>query len=235
MTRLTIILGLGLMAWAGCEKQKPTGKDEVSGLLKPDKGMGAAGAAGAAQSLSAGERATLLKLARRSLVASVTSTWPRSLTDGLSIGSRLKRKQGAFVTLKKKGRLRGCIGTILPRMPLYQAVIKNAQNAALYDRRFRQVTVGELSDIEIEISALSVPRQVQSYRDIVIGKHGIILRRGQGSATYLPHVATEQKWDRPTTLRHLSRKAGLDLGGWKDPKTIFHVYTAEVWSERGAH
>jgi AmmeMemoRadiSam system protein A len=169
------------------------------------------------------------------LVASVTSTWPRSLTDGLSIGPRLKRKQGAFVTLKNRGRLRGCIGTILPRMPLYQAVIKNAQNAALHDRRFRQVTVGELADIEVEISALSVPRKVSSYRDIVIGKHGIILRRGHGSATYLPHVAPEQKWDRPTTLSHLSRKAGLPTDGWKDPKTVFHVYTAEVWSEKGGH
>lgn len=234
MTRLTIITGLSLslVTWAGCEKQKQTGADETAGLLKPAKGMGAAGAP---QSLPAGERATLLKLARRSLVASVTSMWPRSITDGLSIGPRLKRKQGAFVTLKKRGRLRGCIGTILPRMPLYQAVIKNAQNAALYDHRFRQVTVGELADIEIEISALSVPRKVASFRDIVIGKHGIILRQGHGSATYLPHVATEQKWDRPKTLSSLSRKAGLGPGGWKDPRTVFHVYTAQVWSERGGH
>lgn len=227
---LAVAVVAGAGAGAGCEKQQPA-KDETAGLLKPVKGKGAAAPA----TLSAGERATLLKLARRSLVASVTSLWPRSLTDGLSIGPRLKRKQGAFVTLKKRGRLRGCIGTILPRMPLYQAVIKNAQNAALYDRRFQPVTVGELSDIEVEISALSVPRKVASYRDIVIGTHGIILRRGHGSATYLPHVATEQKWDRPTTLRHLSRKAGLATDAWKDPRTVFHVYTAEVWSEKGGH
>lgn len=228
-TMLAVVLAAGAAGW-GCEKQRPA-TDETAGLLKPTKGKGATPAA----TLSAAERATLLKLARRSLVASVTSSWPRSLTDGLSIGPRLKRKQGAFVTLKKRGRLRGCIGTILPRMPLYQAVIKNAQNAALYDRRFGQVTVSELSDIEVEISALSVPRKVASYRDIVVGTHGIILRRGHGSATYLPHVATEQKWDRPTTLRHLSRKAGLDASGWKDPRTVFHVYTAEVWSEKGSH
>ena len=226
-----ILMGCVLMT-AGCEKQKPSGTDETAGLLKSTPGSSTSSAP---QTLSAGERATLLTLARRSLVASVTSTWPRALTDGLSIGPRLKRKQGAFVTLKKKGRLRGCIGTILPRQPLYQAVIKNAQNAALHDRRFRNVTVGELRDIEVEISALSVPRQVRSYRDIVIGKHGIILRRGRGSATYLPHVATEQKWDRPTALNHLSRKAGLPRDGWKDPKTVFHVYTAEVWSEKGGH
>ncbi len=242
MTRLTIIVGACLLAGAGCEKQKQTSTDETAGLLKPEKARGAGGAGdskGRAQSrfqpLSAGERATLLKLARRSLVASVTSTWPRALTDGLSIGPRLKRRQGAFVTLTKKGRLRGCIGTILPRLPLYQAVIKNAQNAALRDRRFEQVTVGELTQIEVEVSALSMVRRVDSYRDIVIGKHGIILRRGQGSATFLPHVAPAQKWDRPTTLRHLSRKAGLGPNGWKDPKTLFHVYTAEVWSERGGH
>lgn len=241
MTRLILILSLSLglsaslVAWAGCEKKNQA--DETAGLVEPAKGT-AGGAArslpgGAARSLPAGDRATLLKLARRSLVASVTSVWPRALTDGLSIGPRLKRKQGAFVTLKKKGRLRGCIGTILPRVPLYQAVIKNAQNAALYDRRFRQVTVGEVADIVIEISALSVPHKVSGYRDIVIGRHGIILRQGHGSATYLPHVATEQKWDRPTTLRHLSRKAGLGPDGWKNPKTVFHVYTAQVWSEKG--
>jgi len=226
------MVGVVLLAWASCEKQKPSGKDETAGLLTPMQGKGAAGAP---QTLSAGERATLLRLARRSLVASVTSTWPRALTDGLSIGPRLKRKQGAFVTLKKAGRLRGCIGTILPRQPLYQAVIKNAQNAALYDRRFRQVTVAELAAVEIEISALSVPHKVPSFRDIVIGKHGIILRQGHGSATFLPHVATEQKWDRPTTLQHLSRKAGLARDGWRDPRTVFQVYTAEVWSEKGSH
>ncbi len=226
---LLCVLGLGLLVAAGCEKQKQTAKDETAGLLQSKPRPRAAA------SLTASERATLLKLARRSLVASVTSMWPRSLTDGLSIGPRLKRKQGAFVTLKKRGRLRGCIGTILPRMPLYQAVIKNAQNAALYDRRFQQVTVAELSEINVEISALSVPRKVSGYRDIVVGKHGIILRQGHGSATYLPHVASEQKWDRATTLRHLSRKAGLPMDGWKDPRTVFHVYTAEVWSEKGAH
>ena len=232
MRRLIVVMtvGLGMVTAAGCEKQKARGKDETAGLLQPAKSGG-----DAATPLTAAEKATLLKLARRSLVASVTSTWPRSLTDGLSIGPRLKRKQGAFVTLKNRGRLRGCIGTILPRMPLYQAVIKNAQNAALHDRRFRQVTVAELTDIEVEISALSVPRKVSSYRDIIVGKHGIILRRGHGSATYLPHVATEQKWDRPTALSHLSRKAGLSTDGWRDPRTVFHVYTAEVWSEKGAH
>jgi AmmeMemoRadiSam system protein A len=235
VTRLTMILGVCLLAGVGCQKQKQTSTDESTGLLQPDKSRGSARSARSprSQSLSAGERATLLQLARRSLVASVTSTWPRALTDGLSIGPRLKRKQGAFVTLTKKGRLRGCIGTILPRLPLYQAVIKNAQNAALNDRRFEQVTVGELTRIKIEISALSVPHRLGSYRDIVLGKHGIILRRGSGSATYLPHVATQQKWDLPTTLRHLSQKAGLGPNGWKDPKTLFHAYTAEVWSEGG--
>lgn len=179
------------------------------------------------------DRRTLLRLARRSLVSAVSGLDMRSITDGMTITPRLRQVQGAFVTLKKKGRLRGCIGYILPRVPLYRAVIDNARNAAIHDRRFSPVRVGELSDLVIEISALSVPRPVKSYRDIVVGKHGIILRQGSFSATFLPQVATEQRWDIATTLAHLSRKAGLARTAWKEPATRFRVYTAQVWSEPG--
>lgn len=229
MRSLVIVLSVALLGAGGCEKKKQ--KDPTEGLLKSESGR--ARKRGAPPPISDQDRATLLKLARRSLVASVTGTYPSSLTDGLSIGARLKEKQGAFVTLKKDGRLRGCIGTILPRDPLYQAVIRNAKNAALNDGRFEPVTIAELQQIEIEISALSVPWRVSSYQDIVIGVHGIILARGGRSATFLPHVAPEQRWDRATTLDHLSRKAGLALTAWKDPTTLFHVYTAEVWHEKG--
>jgi len=226
----TLGCALLLCTLAVCEKTHPAadpGAEESKG--KPAAATGGAGEA--ARPLTDPERSALLKLARRSLVASVSGLHPRALTDGLRITARLKHRQGAFVTLKKGGRLRGCIGYIQPRAPLYQAVINNARNAALRDQRFPNVSVGELQDVEIEISALSVPREVSSHQDIVIGRHGIILAQGRRSATYLPHVATEQQWDRPTTLSHLSRKAGLPPSAWNDPRTRFRVYTAQVWSE----
>ncbi len=236
MNRSPVLMVAGLLALlligAGCkEKQKQEPDPRAQRRVRDPASVQERG-----RPLTAAEEKTLLILARRSLVASVSGLHPKSLTDKLRITPRLKRTQGAFVTLKEHGRLRGCIGYILPRKPLYLAVIDNARNAALYDRRFRPVTVGELPKIDIEISALSVPRKVKSYEDIVIGKHGIILSQGRHSATFLPHVATEQKWDRATTLTHLSRKAGLPLQAWQDPRTEYRVYTAQVWSEpSGTH
>jgi uncharacterized protein (TIGR00296 family) len=89
----------------------------------------------------------------------------------------------------------------------------------------------ELSSIEIEISALTVPEPVSSYRDIVLGKHGIILKQGSRQAVFLPQVAPEQGWDLAETLRHLSLKAGLSGDAWKDPGTEFLFFTAEVFKE----
>ena len=222
MVGLTVAGAVVLVA--GC-KEGGAPKDDTRDLLKSEK-------AGGGRTLTPQERGTLLRLARKTLVASVTGVYPRAMTDGFSVSPRLEKRQGAFVTYKIKGRLRGCIGTILPRHPLYQAVIRNAKNAALHDRRFKPVSMGEIPQIEIEISALSVPRSVKSFEEIVVGKHGIILMGAGGrSATYLPHVATEQKWDRDTTLNHLSRKAGLSTAAWREAGTTFQVYTAEVWAE----
>lgn len=223
LTPLALCAALG-----GCKENRP---DEPGPTLRKEDG----GRLSADPPISAADRKTLLRLARRSLVAAVSGLEPNALTDELRITPRLKRRQGAFVTLKKAGRLRGCIGTILPHHPLYEAVIRNARNAALHDSRFSPVTLAELDQLEVEISALSIPAPVGGPADIVVGTHGIILARGQAMATFLPHVATEQGWDRDTTLTHLSRKAGLGPTAWRDAETQFQVYTAEVWSERGAH
>ncbi|MFC1482368.1 AmmeMemoRadiSam system protein A [Myxococcota bacterium] len=221
---------------AGCVKKSDDTKDKdqkvkkqsfPDGVKSHDPGAGA--------TIDAEERQTLLSLARRSLVSAVSGTHPRALTDGLMITDRLKKKQGAFVTLKIGKRLRGCIGTILPELPLYQAVIANAKNAALRDRRFRPVSMAEVADVWIELSALSVPERVDSYKEIKIGTHGMIMKRGYNSATYLPHVAPEQKWDLDTTLAHLSRKAGLSTQAYQEPDIEYWVYTAEVWAEKGGH
>lgn len=192
--------------------------------------------------LSEQDRAALLKLARVSLEASVRKhAFEPAAKQAVPRTPSLERKAGAFVTLKCKmsddgrciGRgedLRGCIGTIDPTDSVYDTVAQRAASAALEDTRFpHQVTPEELPFITIEISVLTPPESVKSANDIVIGKHGIILIAGWNRATFLPQVAPEEGWDRETTLRHLSRKAGLADDGWK--KAEFKVYEAIVFGE----
>jgi AmmeMemoRadiSam system protein B/AmmeMemoRadiSam system protein A len=193
--------------------------------------------------LSEQDRAALLKLARASLEASVRKHgFDPAAKKEVPLTPSLERKAGAFVTLKCKmsddgrclGRgddLRGCIGTIDPSDSVYDTVARRAASAALEDTRFpHEVTPEELPFITIEISVLTPPEPVKSADEIVIGKHGIILIAGWNRATFLPQVAPEQGWDRETTLRHLSRKAGLADDGWK--KAEFKVYEAIVFGER---
>jgi len=184
--------------------------------------------------LTSQEKIVLLTLARRSAESSVRSQGrlvEADLTKGLTITETLKKAMGAFVTLNEHGRLRGCIGYLQPIAPLYQSVINNARNAALRDRRFRPVQPAELPELEIEVSALSVPVPVSGPQDIKIGCHGIILEKAGSRATYLPQVAPEQGWNLDQTLSHLSRKAGLDGDAWRHGAT-FQVYTAIVFSEK---
>ncbi len=173
------------------------------------------------------EKKFLLKIARKTLNSYITTG---KIPDFTINDEKLKEKCGAFVTLNKNHQLRGCIGYILPVKPLYQSVIENTINAAVHDPRFPEVTPEELKDIDIEISVLSPPEKVNSYKDIIIGKHGIILKKGFHSAVFLPQVAPEQGWDLATTLTHLSLKAGLGMNDWKEGAE-FEVFTAIVFNE----
>jgi len=173
------------------------------------------------------EKKFLLQIARRTLTEYVKN---RKIPEFEIKDEKLKKKAGAFVTLNKHHNLRGCIGYILPVKPLYQTVIENTINACSRDYRFSPVIPAELDDIEIEISVLSPPVPVKSYNDIVLGKHGIILKKGFNQAVFLPQVAPEQGWDLPTTLTHLSLKAGLGPDDWKSG-CEYEVFTAIVFSE----
>lgn len=173
------------------------------------------------------EKKFLLQIARKTLTEYVRN---REIPDFEIKDEKLKKKAGAFVTLNKHHNLRGCIGYILPVKPLYQAVIENTVNACSRDYRFSPVTPEELDDIEIEISVLSPPVPVESYNDILLGKHGIILKKGVNQAVFLPQVAPEQGWDLATTLTHLSLKAGLGPNDWKSG-CEYEVFTAIVFSE----
>ena len=146
----------------------------------------------------------------------------------LSNDSFYEKELGLFVTFHMHGDLRGCIGYIQGFKPLKNALFEMADAAAFHDHRFLPLVEFELDDIEIEISILS---EVENYHDIVIGVDGVLLKQGRNQAVFLPQVAPEQGWNLDTTLKHLSRKAGLLPNAYKDPKTSFEVFQADVFSE----
>jgi len=141
----------------------------------------------------------------------------------------LIKKRGAFVTLKKHGQLRGCIGCIKSVKPLYKIVGEMAVAAAFHDPRFRPVTKTELPDLEIEISVLTPLKRIRAVEEIEVGKHGIFIERGFKSGLLLPQVATEYRWDRRTFLEHCCLKAGLSRDAWRDGKTRICTFSAEVF------
>lgn len=139
----------------------------------------------------------------------------RLLMPLMSLGAL--RSNGAFVTINTtSGDLRGCIGNIISNSPLYQTVASMTKAAAFHDTRFAPVQADELNNLVLDITILSAPRTVESYQDIVLGKHGIILKKDGHSAVFLPQVALEQGWDLETTLKHLSLKAGLEQNAWQE-------------------
>lgn len=147
--------------------------------------------------------------------------------------AELSRPAGAFVTIKKHGQLRGCIGFLQPQAPLAQAILANAVGATLRDRRFPPLQADELPDIEVHISVLSVPQPISGPLDFQPGEHGIIFHlRGQ-HALFLPEVATEQGWNRAQTLSHLARKAGLPASAWRDEEARFQVFTTQRYPNPG--
>jgi AmmeMemoRadiSam system protein A len=181
--------------------------------------------------LSQTDKEQLLQLARRSLEFYLKAKNPPTVSDvGVEITDAMKREGAAFVTLKKDRMLRGCIGDIMPRGPLYESVIRNAVNAGVNDWRFPPVTGAEVNQLVFEISALSVPEPIASADQIRIGTDGVILRKEGRSAVFLPQVAPEQGWDVNQMLSHLSVKAGLSADAWKQD-TQFLVFQADVFSE----
>lgn len=186
-----------------------------------------------ADRLTGYEKRALLSLARRSIENAFAPVGKKKSDELLyPIASQgMSVPAGAFVTLKKNGELRGCIGSIETQDPLYKTVLGRARDAAFHDSRFTPLTRDELDQVTIDITILEPPVSVPSWKDIVVGKHGVVLKQGFASAVFLPQVATEQGWDRETMLSHLSRKAGLPADAWKDAKTTFRVFEGGEISE----
>ena len=169
------------------------------------------------------EKKELLALARNAITEYVKSG--RVLEVEMK-DPKLRADGAVFVTIKEKGSLRGCIGHVRAVMPLYQSVIKNAIAASSGDPRFPPMRKEELKEIEIEISVLSPLTLVKEVKDIRVGKHGLVIRKGQLSGLLLPQVPVEFGWDRETFLQQLCVKAGLPGDSWKAAE--LHSFTAEI-------
>jgi len=142
----------------------------------------------------------------------------------------LKEKLGAFVTLTINRELRGCIGYIIGREPLFDTICSAAIHAAVNDPRFSALKQSEFEKIHIEISILSEFVPIKSYDEIILGKHGLYLDEG-GGGLLLPQVATEHKMDREQFLSSLCNKAGFYSEFWKERMLKIKVFTAKIFSE----
>jgi AmmeMemoRadiSam system protein A/AmmeMemoRadiSam system protein B len=179
--------------------------------------------------LTIGDQKNLLNIARESITGYLAKSIKPKLHQ-TSFSTNLKQSAGAFVTLTKQGKLRGCIGSMSTEKPLFKTVREVAISAAVNDSRFEPVSFKDLKDLKIEISVLTPMRKISSINEIIIGKHGIFIKKGMKKGTFLPHVPVEHNWTLDEFLGYCSRdKADLDWDGWKDAE-IF-VYEAIVFSE----
>lgn len=205
------------------DKQRVVGYHAIVFSLKEKSESSSSG-------LSKNDKKKLLWTARNAIEQYVRGRQiPAIDTTPLSIGA--KANCGAFVTLLKDGDLRGCIGKFDPNEPLYRVVQHMAIAAATEDYRFPSVQPDEISSLEIEISALTPMRRISSVTEIELGRHGIYIKKGDRSGTFLPQVATETGWTKDEFLGHCARdKAGLAWDGWKDAE--IYVYEANVFSKK---
>lgn len=176
--------------------------------------------------LDAADRALLLRLARAALEAAVAGVAEPPAADGAA--ARVRR--GAFVTLRRGGALRGCVGDVFPDRPLAEVVRIAAAAAAREDPRFPPVTAAELPDVEVEISVLAPLRRLAPADPaaVTVGRHGLLVRLGPASGLLLPQVAVEHALDATAFLAATCRKAGLHDGAWRHPDAEVLVFETET-------
>jgi AmmeMemoRadiSam system protein A len=215
------VVGYGAVVLsAGSQPSDTRALDAYSNIKSPEK-------AAVSSEISAVDRKALLKFARETVTRFLaTETTP--LARGFS--PEVQVREGAFVTLEKNGELRGCIGHMAEDLPLCQTVGAMAFAAAFEDRRFSQVEMSELPEIEFEISALTPLKPIAGPEQIVIGRDGVVIRKSGRSAVFLPQVALEQGWNRDEMLDNLCLKAGLAVGSWRQGAE-FLTFRAIVFKE----
>jgi len=221
ITVISSALILSVSCHASEDKSKPgekSGKEVKTMEGKSDAGK---------FSLSEPEKKELLKIARETVETLVKTG---RIYKPKVVSAKFRENGAVFVTLKKHGDLRGCIGDVIAHQPLVDSVVGNAINAASKDPRFNPVEAGELKDIDIEISVLTPFQPVSDPKEIIIGKDGLMLTRGWNRGVFLPQVPVEWKWNLQEYLDHLCGKAGLPPGCWKDAK--LEKFQAIVFGEK---
>ena len=177
--------------------------------------------------LSSFEERLLLKIARRSVEGYLSKATP----DPIEVPEGpLREPYGVFVSIHKGDQLRGCIGRIQPTEALSRTAGECAVSAAVGDPRFLPVGSAELAELKFEISVLSPPERIAEDGEIEIGRHGLLIERGDRHGLLLPQVATQQGWDRCEFLRQTAIKAGMEPDAWKSDAAIFR-FEALVFEE----
>lgn len=175
------------------------------------------------------EKSLLFKLARTSIESKLDAK-NKNQTETEKMPSQLLKPLGAFVTLKINGKLRGCIGRFISTDPLYEVVKASAISSAFEDPRFLPLTIEEYARTEIEITVLGPLERINSKNEIILGKHGIYIKKDSRSGTMLPQVAVENNWSVDEFLGYTSRdKAGIGWDGWKNAE--LYIYEGVVLEE----
>ncbi len=143
----------------------------------------------------------------------------------------LNKRSGCFVTIKKNGQLRGCIGNFQGREPLFKDVVSMAVASATQDPRFSPMSCDELDHFNLEITVLSPLKKIEYISVIEIGEHGIYIEKNFHRGVLLPQVATDHGWDRETFLNQTCAKAGLPTDAWRSPDADIYIFTGQIISE----
>lgn len=178
--------------------------------------------------LTAKEKLELLNVAKNAIDAKISNKKMPELKLDSEI---LKEMRGAFVTLKKRGNLRGCIGYIRAFKPLAETVREMAIAAAFNDPRFPSLKAEEMKDLTFEISVLSPLKQINDINEIEVGTHGLYIVSGHNSGLLLPQVAVEYGWDRETFLKETCHKAGLPPLAWMHKETDIYIFSADYFGD----
>ena len=173
------------------------------------------------------EQKELLKIARDTIVEYVTN---RNVPAIVMASPGLNLHSGCFVTIKKQGELRGCIGNFVSEQPLSLLVQEMSISAATRDPRFYPMKTDDLADFTIDISVLSPLAKAVSVEEIKVGIHGIYIIKGSYRGVLLPQVATEYGWNRAQFLQHTCIKAGLPQDAWQGECDIY-TFSAQVFGE----
>lgn len=183
--------------------------------------------------VGAADRQRLLASARATLDQYITSGTPLAIPvppDGRN--DALAQRSGAFVTVRKAEQLRGCVGEIVSRKPIFELVADRTLAAAAADARFEALT-SEDGPVQLEVSLLTPVKRIRNWRQFRTGYGAVLVLNGKG-AVLLPQVAAEYGWNAAQFLEGLSKKAGLPADAYRDPAAALYVFQAQVFAEPAA-